>query len=250
MIIGVDAGNYQVKTVSEKKVDIFPSDIGEYRERKLKQKFSSEDMIVEYEGKKFFAGTLARYESEFGGTLMGKSKAHEDCKLRVLLALHRAGNRAYKIIVGQPIGQHTCSEKKKIKQLLLGRHAITINCVRREFDINRVEVAAEGGAAFWSCPEKGLVRIIDVGSGTINCATLHNRRYIDKDSFTILRGMNTTKTQNYSAMARSIAAEVGKKWGRDDLIKVAGGAASVILPHLQEYLPHAVLIRPYMNGRT
>ncbi|HZK02003.1 MAG TPA: hypothetical protein VFC96_03980, partial [Anaerovoracaceae bacterium] len=59
MIIGVDAGNYQVKVVSHKGVDIFPSDIGEYRERNLEQKFSANDMAIEYQGKKYFAGTLA-----------------------------------------------------------------------------------------------------------------------------------------------------------------------------------------------
>lgn len=95
MIVGVDAGNYQVKVVHRKGVDIFPSDIEEYRERNLEQKFSDNDMIVEYEGRKYFAGTLAKYESEFCSTMMGESKAHSGAEimpkswLKVLTAYQR-----------------------------------------------------------------------------------------------------------------------------------------------------------------
>lgn len=248
MIVGVDAGNYQVKVVSQNGVDIFPSDLGEYRERNLEQKFSSNDMVVEYKNRKFFAGTLAQYESEFTGSMMGESKAHEDCKLRVLIALHRAGCDSYKIVVGQPIGQHTREEKEKIKKMLFGYHSISVNGVRRNFIIERVEVAAEGGAAFWSCPESGLVRVIDIGSGTVNCATLHDRRYIDKDSFTILIGANTTKTQNYLLMARAIATHVYKKWNPNDVVKLAGGPARDLFPFLQEYFTRISLIAPSVGG--
>lgn len=250
MIVGVDAGNYQVKVVHKKGVDIFPSDIGEYRERNFEQKFSDNDMVVEYEGKKYFAGTLAKYESEFCSTMMGESKAHFDFKLRVLIALHRVGCNIYQIIVGQPIATHTKAEKQKMKDALLGHHSIIINGIKREFVIERVEVAAEGGAAFWSDPERGLVRITDIGSGTVNCATLHDLRYIDKDSFTIFVGMNTTKTKNYEALGRVIAGEASKKWGKYDKVKIVGGVAREIYPYLKEYFPNASVVLPLLDGRV
>jgi plasmid segregation protein ParM len=124
-------------------------------------------MIVEYEGGKYFAGTLAKYESEFGGRMMGDSKAHEDCKLRILIALHRIRFDTYQLVVGQPISRHNREEKEKIKQMLRGHHSITINERPRSFLIDKVEVAAEGGSAFWSCVQDGLIRIIDIGSGTV-----------------------------------------------------------------------------------
>lgn len=249
MIVGVDAGNYQVKVVHRKGVDIFPSDIGEYRERNLEQKFSDNDMIVEYEGKKYFAGTLAKYESEFCSAMMGESKAHFDFKLRVLIALHRVGYNVYQIIVGQPIATHTKAEKQKMKDVLLGHHSIIINGIRREFVIERVEVAAEGGAAFWAEPKMGLVRMVDVGSGTVNCATLFDLRYIDKDSFTLLVGVNSTKTRNYEALARAIAAAASKKWGKNDVVKVVGGIAEELCPYLAEYFPNAQVLQPHLLGR-
>ncbi len=250
MIIGVDAGNYEVKVVWQKGVSRFPSDIGEYRERKLEQVFSKNDMVVEYAGKKYFAGTLAKYESEFNARMMGESKAHLDCKLRILIALHQVeGSGLYKIIVGQPIGAHTKEEKEAIKRSLKGFHTISINSKSRTFMIERVEVAAEGGSAFWSAPQDGIVRIIDIGSGTVNCATLHDRRYIDKDSFSMMIGANTTKTQDPQALARAIAAEAGKKWHKQDAVKVAGGPAESLLPYLQEYFPRADIIRPFINGQ-
>ncbi|PAE09665.1 hypothetical protein CHI02_24150, partial [Niallia circulans] len=86
-----DAGNSEVKTVSAHGVDRFPSAIGEYRERNIKEKHGKDDIVYEYEGRKGFAGTLALYESEYGGAIMGESKAHLDAKLRVLIALHRLG---------------------------------------------------------------------------------------------------------------------------------------------------------------
>ncbi len=248
MIVGVDAGNYEVKAVGQRGQDRFPSDLGEYRDRNLEQRFSDNDMMVEYAGKQYFAGTLAKYESEFGGRMMGDSKSHEDCKLRVLIALHRMGFDVYRIIVGQPIGKHTKGEKDQIKEMLRGVHVLSVNGKQREFTVSRVEVAAEGGSAFWSAPQNGLVRMIDIGSGTVNCATLHDRRYIDKDSFSIPVGVNTTKTHDIKAMARSIAAEAGKKWERSDNVRVAGGAASALLPHIQSHFPRASLIRPFVNG--
>lgn len=251
MIVGIDAGNYQVKVVHQTGVDIFPSDLGEYRERRLEQVFSKNDMVVEYEGKKYFAGTLAKYESEFNARMMGESKAHLDCKLRVLIALHRVeGSGLYRIIVGQPINAHTKEEKELIKNSLKGFHTIVVNGRSRTFMIERVEVAAEGGSAFWSAPESGLVRIIDIGSGTVNFATLHDRRYIDKDSFSLMLGSDTTKTQDYQALARAIAAQAGKKWGKSDAVRVGGGVAESILPYIQEYFPRANLLRPYLNGRA
>lgn len=248
MIIGVDAGNYEVKIAHQKGVNRFPSDIGEYRERNLKQEFSKDDMVVAHEGKKYFAGTLAKYESEFNARIMGDSKAHADAKLRILIALHRVGYDVYKIIVGQPIEKHTDYEKDQIKNMLLGGHSLIVNGSKKEFFISRVEVAAEGGSAFWASPEGGLIRIIDVGSGTINLATLRDMRYIDKDSFSIRMGVNTTKAKNFEALARIIAAEAGKKWDYEDNVKIVGGVARNILPYLQKYFPCAGLIYPALNG--
>lgn len=245
-IVGVDGGNYEVKAISESGADKFPSDLGEYRERNLKQKFTDNDMVVEYRGQKFFAGSLAKYESEFNGTMMGATKAHDDAKIRVLIALHRQNHDCFSIIVGQPIGQHNEQEKQAIKTMLRGWQDIHINGKKQKFYIERVEIAAEGGAAFWASPRDGLVRVIDIGSGTVNLATLDDKRYVDRDSLTMMLGANTTKSQNLEAMARTIAAEALKKWSKDDVVFLAGGPAQSFYPYLLSYFPGTEVLKPHI----
>lgn len=244
MIVGIDAGNYEVKVVGPYGEDCFPSDLSEYRERNLVQCFSANDMVWEYNGRCGFAGTLARYEGEFNGSMLGDSKAHEDCRIRVLLALHRYANMDYyRIVVGQPIGQHNQVEKEKIKDLLRGEHRITVNEALKRICIEHVEVAAEAGAAFWSAPRDGLVHVLDAGSGTVNGATLVDRKYIDKDSWTLTFGANSTRTYDLPAMARAVATRA-HMWGKKDLVLTAGGIACELLPHIRTYFPRAEILRP------
>jgi plasmid segregation protein ParM len=85
MRLGIDAGNYKVKIAGERGVIDFISAIGEARQINLQQIHGQDDMYFQYEGETGFAGSLALYESEFGGSLMGETKAHTDTKLRVLI---------------------------------------------------------------------------------------------------------------------------------------------------------------------
>jgi plasmid segregation protein ParM len=247
MILGIDAGNEVTKICGQYGVDKFLSDIGEYRERRLVQTFDDDDMIWEYDGRKGFAGSLARFESEFGGSMRGTSKAHFDAKIRVLLAIHRYvdnTNGDYRIVVGQPIETHTDDAKQAIRDMLIGTHELTVNGKRKVIRINRVEVAAEGGASAMADPRKGLMRIIDIGSGTINYATLNNMRYVDRDSFTDAFGMSTNKSADLEAMARRIASRALNKWDTTDYVRLAGGGADVLLPYIREHLVNTEVLRP------
>jgi plasmid segregation protein ParM len=249
MIVSVDAGNSEVKTVSAHGVDRFPSAIGEYRERNIKEKHGKDDIIYEYEGRKGFAGTLALYESEYGGAIMGESKAHLDAKLRVLIALHRLGaSNVYNLVVNQPISKHDDTEKAAIRAMLIGEHKITVNNIERTFRINDVVIAAEGGAAFLAEPRAGIVRVIDVGGGTVNCATFNNKRFIDRDSFTLPFGLNTVKNADPNELVRGVVTQTSKKWNPNDLIYVVGGAATVLTTIFQAYYPNARKITPMFKG--
>ena len=250
MIVGIDAGNNEVKVAGPSGLDRFSSAIGEYRERNMKEVHGKDDIIFEYRGRIGFAGSLALAESEFSGSLMGDSKAHEDAKLRILIAIHRQCQTAnsFQIVVGQPISKHTDDEKKLIKNMLIGDHDLSINGKRKMFTITNVEVAAEGGAGFWARPKEQLVRIIDVGSGTVNCASLYDKRYIDKDSFTLTFGMNTVKSNNLEEMARGIVTNTSKKWGPDDFVYILGGATELLTPHIKKFYNNAVQMDPVFEG--
>jgi plasmid segregation protein ParM len=251
MIIGIDAGNNEVKVAGPLGLDRFHSAIGEFRERNIKDTHGKDDIVFQYQNRKGFAGSLALAESEFSGSLMGDSKAHEDAKLRVLIALHRYSQTTnnFQLLVGQPISKHSDQEKRIIKEMLKGYHEISINGVTKSFMISNAEVAAEGGTAFWSRPVDGLIRIIDIGSGTVNCATLNNKRYIDKDSFTLTFGMNTVRTRDLTEMARGIVTQTSKKWDLNDQVYLVGGAAKQLLPHIQKFYRFSSLLNPVFEGK-
>lgn len=249
MILGLDAGNHSVKAVGPRGPLRFLSCLGEYRERRLQAVHGPDDMVWEYAGRRGFAGSLAVHESEFAGSIMGDSKVHGDLLIRVLLALHRCGGNHYRLVVGQPISQHGEAEKQRIRGLLLGPHEITVNGVTRQVVIEDVQVAAEGGAAFWAAPRRGLVRIIDVGAGTVNGATLLDGRYIDRDSWTLRYGRESTVTRDPWAMARGIATEALKRWRHSDLVLLAGGAAEEMLEPLADHFDRLEILRPHLAGQ-
>lgn len=247
MILGIDGGNSETKICGPYGVLKFPSDLGEYRELNLKNVPGIDDMVYEYQGRKGFAGNLARDESEFGGAIQGNTKAHNDTLIRILLALHRyAESGEYQIVVGQPIETHSEIEKAKIKLMLTGKHSIKINGREKTFAITKVEVAAEGGAGFWAAPRDGLVRILDIGSSTVNGATLHDRRYIDRDSFTLSYGAGTVRSFDLESMARGITAKAAK-WGKQDKVLLIGGLAEEIERYISRHFPNAEVMRPLVR---
>lgn len=248
MILGIDAGNYETKVCTGTDVKSFLSDIGEYRERKLTDSFGDDDMVWEFEGEKGFAGTLARFESEYSGTIKGKTKAHLDGKLRVLMALHRYGDINNSIVVGQPIEMHDETEKDKLKKLLKGRHELTLNGVKKIISVNNIGVAPEGASSILSVPQEGLVRVIDIGSGTTNFATLHNLRKVDKSSFTEQIGTEIFKNKDPKQIARVLYKIVTASWGVYDKIYLTGGGAKQVYPHLEELLSNCELLIPKLNN--
>lgn len=248
-ILGVDAGNSSIKVVGKDEPLLLPSALGEYRERKLDQKFSDDDIIYSYNGRKGFAGTLAINESQLLASRMGDSKAHEEMLVRVLLGIFQYSHKnEFDIVVGQPIAKHTKQEKDKMKKLLKGEHEITVNGNTRKITINNIEIASEAGASFWSNPRKGLVRIIDVGSGTVNAATLNDGKYIDKDSFTIGHGLETILVDDMESFARKIAIQSLNSWSPKDNVLICGGGYKKVLPFLKEYFHNISALYPNINN--
>jgi plasmid segregation protein ParM len=253
MKLGIDAGNYRVKICGERGLMDFISAIGEARQINLQQIHGQDDMVFEYQGDTGFAGSLALYESEFGGSLMGDTKAHNDTKLRVLIGIHRyvtlygIEENTFDIVIGQPISKHNHEEKSRIKEMLKGWHTIIVNGVEKSFHIRNVECAAEGVSSFWSNPQSGLVRILDIGSGTVNYSTVLEGRFIDKDSGTLPFGVNTNKSDNLQALSRGIATHVLKRWNPSDKTFVVGGIAEQILPHLKGYFSNVEVLYPIYN---
>jgi plasmid segregation protein ParM len=230
MILGIDAGNNEVKVATDKGVFKFNSCIGEWRERRLN---TITDWEIEYMGKKCFAGDLAEDESQMKRITFGTTKAHEETKLRVLLAVYLYGDKFNDIVIGQPIISHTESEKQSIKAMLLGEKELTVNGASKRFYIDSVTVSPEGAIGLWSMPQpKEYVKFIDVGSGTINLGSIKKYRFNDKESHTLDFGAESTKTKDIKALAESIKAFITNTWNKDDEIYLIGGAAEVVAKEL------------------
>jgi plasmid segregation protein ParM len=248
-IQGVDWGNENIKIANRSGAHQLPANISPFRERKIIQKPGKFDVVIECDGVKKFAGTLAQMEGEWDSR-KGGTKAHEQAKLRLLIALHLFGddpNDEYEIIVGQPIDFH--NEKGKIKELVKGSHEIIVNGFTKKITIKKVEVAVEGPSALMSNPQEGLIRVLDIGSGTINFGSLNNMRYVDRDSWTKTQGLATLKGESLEAIAEGIADEATMKWNLNDTVYVVGGGAKKLIEHLKAHFTNCELLHPILNDR-
>ncbi|MFD1953751.1 ParM/StbA family protein [Paenibacillus thailandensis] len=243
-IVAIDAGGSTTKVYDGVQLRQFPSTISyDWRERNMESN-GPYDFEWTYNGERGFAGTLAQRESDCADSQKGDTKAHPEALLRVLLALHQFCTApAPQIIVGQPIKTHTPGEKGAIKQMLQARHDITVNGQRRIIVIQRCEVAAEGVSAGLLVPGGGVVRVLDIGSGTVNFGTLIDRQFNDLGSFTLSKGLETLRAAGPLAFARQIARKaIAGGWKRDDRVYLCGGGAEALLGFLQQYFPAAEVI--------
>lgn len=259
LILGIDAGNHMAKVMGPYGTDKFRTNICDWFERDVVETFNEDDMEFDINGRKGFAGTIAMYEDEFGnGTIYGDTKAHEDSKIRVLLAINRYLNMycpnvsRVAIVVGQPIIKHNETEKNKIKEMLVGKHTVTVNDKTRTFHIENVGVSPEGSAAFWGLPQDGMVRIIDVGSGTVNAATIIDNRHINTASDTFNFGVETVKNKDdYSNIARGIIRSTTRlKWNKSDEVFICGGISEGIALYIVEHYQNAKVLNPQFVNRN
>lgn len=260
LVLGVDGGNNGAKVAGPYGIDMSKTAICEWFERDVEESFGDDDVEFEIGGRRGFAGSIAENEDEFGGgSMFGDTKAHEDVKIRVLLAITRYIKKfcpheyIVRIVVGQPVKTHKESEKKKIKEMLTGKHVFIVNGEENIIHIESVIVATEGGGAFWSCPQDGTIRILDVGSGTVNAVTVKDKNYINNGSDTFNFGIETIKNKdNKVGLARGIVRSASKlKWHKNDMIYVCGGIADKITPFIKKDFPNTEILNPQLqyNGR-
>ena len=256
LILGIDAGNFKAKVAGPYGIDSFKTNICGWFERDVDDKFGDDDMEFFIDGRKGFAGSIAEHEDEFGnGTIYGESKAHSETKIRALLAIHRYLEKynvdadTIRIVTGQPIIMHKEDEKNKIINMLRGEHKYTVNGKKRKIIIEDVKVTPEGTGAFWSAPIAGTVRVLDIGSGTVNMVTLMDKKHIHKSSGTMNKGMETLKTKDdLEGMARGIVQITTKlQWKPTDTVLVCGGAAEALIKYLQQHYINATLINPQLK---
>lgn len=255
LTLGIDAGNFSAKVAGAYGVDTYRTAICDWFPRNVAETFGDDDMEFEIDGRRGYAGSVAVFEDPFGGGAMyGESKVHEDTKIRVLLAIHRyiikyaPDTTHVSLVTGQPIISHTPDEKRDLVNLLKGTAEFKVDGVTRKLSINDVGVAPEGSGAFWANAQDGTIRIIDVGSGTVNCATIIDRRHINAQSATFNYGMETVDSTDLAAIARAIVRSTTQlKWRKDDTVFVCGGVANELLPYLASHLTSVKPLLPQLT---
>ena len=257
MIIGIDVGRNTVKAVSPKKKIIFKSKVGEWRERKLTDGGNYE---VQLNDNKYFVADLAE-ESYFSREMATESKIHDETKILFLAAvgLLAKPNETVQIVTGLPVYQHTPEVKKELKELLEGEHKIKVqNKKAGNYTIEEIIIAPEGGGAYWDAllnsegkltneflTEK-FVRVVDIGSRTINYCAIPQRKYLDRDSSTLNYGVleltNAAEQPDPVAceqFTRRIVADLSKRWlgyrPATDIILLAGGGSILLKEWLRQH---------------
>lgn len=241
--VAIDCGRSTNKVIADNGYrDYFPSDIGEYRTRKLHNELRPTDIILRTQFGSFFIGDLAKDESFGSARLMTSSKVHLDTKTLIITAIARWVENGEEVIltIGVPVESHTPKTKQEMNELLLGHYVVEINGVLKEFTIKKVNISVEGASAYMALcrGQGGVKRFIDIGSRTVNYGTIINGRYQDKESGTLDYGCDTVNANN-STLSRKIAADLSKVWKHfNDETHLLGGGAFKCSQELLRFFPN------------
>lgn len=257
LILGIDAGNYEGKTVGSHGVDAWHTNISGLTERKVSEVFAEDDMEFVVNGRAGLAGTIAKYESRRKSNGMyGQSKAHWYTEVRVLLSVYRYAMKygvsasRVSIVTGQPYAGHTEADKAIMKALLQRTHEVTVNGDRMTITIEEVGIAPEGVGAYWGSSQRyPTCKTLDIGSGTVNAISLDNYRVTNFNTDTFNYGTEVIADMNEVADA-VIQDTTALGWLRNDRILVCGGSAGAITQLIREHYVNAEVLTPVLNAQV
>lgn len=184
MIIGVDIGNYSVKTSENA---FFLSKVT------TDKNLFEEEMVMQYENNFFIIG-----QGEFETNLDKSSKEHLMIYLLAAIA-YSTEDIDNQIVLGLPISHYKSSRESLKNKILSNRiNTFSLNGVKRQIIITDIEVFPEGVASYYSLCDSEKERlkgkdivIIDIGGRTTDiCLLVENNdiRRIEKP-LTLFAGM-------------------------------------------------------------
>lgn len=249
MIVGIDVGRNSTKVVTENKAIHFKSVVGDAKERTLNM--AQTDYEMEIDGKRYFIADLAE-DSDFPREMASISKVHEDTLLLFLAGISLvAEQEPLQIITGLPVNQHNQITKSEFIQLLKGQHIVD----KKTINIDTIQVAPEGGGAYWnnvlqndgSIINNNLsvntVRVVDIGSRTINYCTIRSdRKYVERESGTLDYGIislenvdKALREQTCSQFTKKVIADLSKRIPNSDIYYFTGGGSIILQKWLSDY---------------
>lgn len=264
--IGIDVGRDSVKVWTDGSYFKFKSKVSEWRQRRL---VNEDKYEVELNGQKFFIADLAD-EGFYGREMLTETKIHFETKLLFLSALALALKddlKEYRPIVGLPVKQHTDSIKCQLNNLLKGTYSLKILSKTVTLRVDEVWIVPEGAASVWDLVLNELgkpisspllsakVRVIDIGSRTVNYCTLDKFKYIDRESGTLDYGCVILKNADTSSLedfTRKLLADLSARWltmQSTDTVVVTGGGGILLREQLKQHFPIIYFNDEYGNAR-
>lgn len=274
--IAPDTGRRLTKVVTEGEKKSFRSAVGEWRQRNLE---ADRDYEVEIDGCKYFVGDLAE-ESHFRREMATTNKIHEETRILFLTALALVAKEEEIVVTtGLPVNQHTPVIKRDLEQLLCGQHRVRIkNGPELKLNIQNIGIVPEGIGLYWDevLSDQGtihniwlatqpVVRILEVGSRTINLGTIayrdQKRLYLDRESDTLAYGYMALEAAEaqptdecLGAFARRIVADASKAWlsynPLKDVILLGGGGVLTLGSWLKKHYPISLTARDPVYGNA
>src|SRR5690606_37593378 len=137
MLVAIDAGRSATKVKTASCEFHFPSVISEARVRNMNE-FRDGDMEMICKNQKIWVGDLAKREGDFARQAFQDSKAVTETLYLVLAGLWRAGAEGnVKLVTGLPYNRYTEEERAALRDMLKGRHFVTVNGQHRELYIEK-----------------------------------------------------------------------------------------------------------------
>lgn len=174
MILGVDLGNWNIKT---SEWNVFPS-----RYTTIENLLGATGDVLEYEGTKYYIRE-GKLENNY-------DKANKETNIILFLyALALQKERYFKVVVGLPALTYKTSRDTFKEKLLENKvYKLKINGIEKTIIIEDLIVFPEGAGAYYSLSQrtKNAV-IVDIGGGTTNIVNFKNGK-LDKCT-TLGKGM-------------------------------------------------------------
>jgi plasmid segregation protein ParM len=166
MIIGIDLGNYAVKTSTGITFPSKASKVGNI----LK------NTTITIDGDIYHIGE---------GSLDTEYRKIKKQILRPLFyyALSFAQNCSFRVVTGLPVSQYR-QDKDTLRELLMERHIVAVNGAQKRITIEDVAVYPEGLAAVYGMDFEGV--LIDIGGRTTDCCEIINGKV--KNPFSLPKG--------------------------------------------------------------